>query len=406
METTKKNTFLDSLLEGTPVVSSRARGVLEKLDFPTRKSEDWKYTRVGKIINNRWLQNPAGVVDQPIENLDSYLVEISNGNIVSIPSNLENGLTITKLTGDEKELNTLSNEGHIFSQINTGFSHAGIYVHVEKGTQVSKPIQFVQTIDTDGSIAQLRKLIVVESSASLTIVDNTTKKTEGKSFTNSVTEAFVHRNAQLTIDKLQNEVGDSNQVNSEYVYQEADSTFTINTVTLNGQLVRNGLNIVVDGTNCETNLNGLYLLRGNQHVDNHTLVDHKKPHCQSNELYKGIVDDSATGVFNGKVFVREDAQKIEAFQQNNNIVMTDRATMNSKPELEIYADDVKCSHGSTTGQFDEQAVFYLRARGIKETTARKLLVAAFAGDVLDKIENESVRSHIDKNLNQLFGWDF
>jgi Fe-S cluster assembly protein SufD len=166
------------------------------------------------------------------------------------------------------------------------------------------------------------------------------------------------------------------------------------------------LNIEVNGENCESNLNGAYLLKGKQHIDNHSVVDHKVPNCNSNELYKGVIDDKGTAVFNGKVFVRKDAQKINAFQSNGNVLMTDDASVNSKPELEIYADDVKCSHGSTTGQLDEEAVFYLRARGLSEKSARKLMVSAFIGDVLDKIENEDVLNYTHRLLESRFGWDF
>ena len=186
------------------------------------------------------------------------------------------------------------------------------------------------------------------------------------------------------------------------VAQAANSTATVNTITLDGGLVRNDLRFDVNGSNCTTNLYGLYPLRGKQHVDNHTVVDHKVPHCESNEHYKGILNDQSTGVFNGKVFVRQDAQKTNAFQSNQNILLTDTADMNSKPELEIYADDVKCSHGSTTGQFDEEAVFYLRSRGIGEENARKLLIQAFADDVLDNVSNEALRDWLTERVAQQF----
>ncbi len=178
----------------------------------------------------------------------------------------------------------------------------------------------------------------------------------------------------------------------------------MNTVTLNGMLVRNNLTVRVNGENATSNLNGVYLLKGKQHVDNHTVVDHKVSHCNSNELYKGVIDEDATAVFNGKVYVRQNAQKINAFQSNGNILLSDNASINSKPELEIYADDVKCSHGSTTGQLDEEAVFYLRSRGISEAAAKKLLVIAFVEDVLTNIENERVHEFIETCLHERFGF--
>jgi Fe-S cluster assembly protein SufD len=210
----------------------------------------------------------------------------------------------------------------------------------------------------------------------------------------------------LTADKIQYESAGNFHVSTEQVAQEKNSNFSINTITLNGTLVRNNLNIEVDGPNCETHLNGVYLLKENQHVDNHTVVDHKAPQCESHELYKGVIDDKATAVFNGKVFVRKDSQKINAFQSNANVLLSDDASVNSKPELEIYADDVKCSHGSTTGQLNEEAVFYLRARGISEKSARHLMVSAFIEDVISKIENEEVTNFTHSIIKEQFGWEF
>jgi len=184
------------------------------------------------------------------------------------------------------------------------------------------------------------------------------------------------------------------------IEQAANSTATVHTITLNGGLVRNDLRFGVNGQNCTSNLYGLYPVKGKQHVDNHTIVDHRVAHCESNEHYKGILNDKSKAVFNGKVFVRQDAQKTNAFQSNQNILLSDHADVNSKPELEIYADDVKCSHGSTTGQFDEEAVFYLRSRGITEDSARKLLIQAFAEEVLDHVSIEPLREWLSERVAQ------
>jgi Fe-S cluster assembly protein SufD len=197
---------------------------------------------------------------------------------------------------------------------------------------------------------------------------------------------------------------ESFHIATDQVHQERDSYFKINTITLSGKLVRNNLNILVDGENCETNLNGAFLLQDGQLVDNHTIVDHLKPNCNSNELYKGVLNGKSIGVFNGKVFVRQNAQKINAFQSNANVLLSEDASMNSKPELEIYADDVKCSHGSTTGQMDEEAIFYLRTRGISDQSARALMTQAFIGDVLNQIDSEEVRSYIESKLIEIHGW--
>jgi FeS assembly ATPase SufC/FeS assembly protein SufD len=277
-------------------------------------------------------------------------------------------------------------ESEIFSALNTYYAQDGIGIRIAKKTELKQSIQVIFISTGEYSYSGARNVISCEDFASAHIVLNYMSLDSNTTFNNSLTEIHVGTNANLTIDKIQQEVDSSLNITSEFVNQEKDSTFTINTITLDGALVRNNLTIAVDGQNSETNLSGAYVLKGKQHVDNHTVVDHKVAHCQSNELYKGVIDDQATAVFNGKVFVRKDAQKINAFQSNGNVLLSDNATINSKPELEIYADDVKCSHGSTTGQLDEEAIFYLRARGISEKGARALMVSAFIGDVIEKIE--------------------
>ncbi|MFB0925053.1 MAG: Fe-S cluster assembly protein SufD, partial [Vicingaceae bacterium] len=203
-------------------------------------------------------------------------------------------------------------------------------------------------------------------------------------------------------NKIQNNAGESYQISSEQLYQRKDSNFTINTMTLQGTLVRNNLNIEVHGEGCETNLNGIYLGEAKNHIDNHTIVDHLKPNCNSNEVYKGILDDNSVGVFNGKVFVRRDAQKTNAFQQNNNILLTDDAVINSKPELEIYADDVKCSHGSTIGQLDDEAIFYLRARGVSKRSAINMMITAFVKDALERVSIPELKNYIETKIDTRF----
>jgi Fe-S cluster assembly protein SufD len=191
----------------------------------------------------------------------------------------------------------------------------------------------------------------------------------------------------------------------EEIWQDASSVFQINTLTLDGSLVRNDLHIQVQGEHAETHLNGMYMLNGQQHVANYSTVDHQVANCESHELYKGIMDDKSVAVFNGKVFVRKDAQKTNAYQSNANVLISDDASVNSKPELEIYADDVKCSHGSTTGQLDDDAIFYLRARGLSEKSAKQLMLTAFMSDVLDKITIPEVKAKVFKTINKRFNWE-
>ncbi|MDP4963624.1 MAG: Fe-S cluster assembly protein SufD, partial [Salibacteraceae bacterium] len=215
------------------------------------------------------------------------------------------------------------------------------------------------------------------------------------SFTNAVTEVVAEAGSNGKLYLLQEEGDESNQINSTHIVQKASSTFSVLTVTMSGALVRNNLNFAITGEGCESNLNGLYFTSGNQHVDNHTYADHQVANCNSNELYKGVMTDKSTGVFNGKIMVHQAAQKTNAFQSNQNILLTDRATINTKPELEIYADDVKCSHGCTIGQLDEEAMFYLQSRGLGKMAATKLLLNAFASDVVEMVDNEAVKTYIE-----------
>lgn len=396
-------------------VINDAHSLLNSSEFPTTRNEQWKYTRVGKI---------AAIVPQVkteytrklpkysiAENAVTFVFEngifrsdLSYGEVI-------NGVTIKPLSAcTAQELANIGqlakNEKSVFNALNLAFATDGIYVHIAPNTNVEKKIQIIQILTGNQTVANTRNSIFCDKFSKAAVIFGAFSQDATASFNNVVTEIFVEENAQFTIDKIQYEEAENYTVSTENVIQAKDSTFSINTLTLNGTLVRNNLSIQVAGTNCTTNLNGAYLLKENQHVDNHTIVDHLAPHCNSNELYKGVIDDKATAVFNGKVFVRKDAQKINAFQSNGNVLLSDNATVNSKPELEIYADDVKCSHGSTTGQLDEEAVFYLRARGLSEKSARHLMVSAFIGDVLEKIESEDVQQFTQSILKERFGWEF
>jgi Fe-S cluster assembly protein SufD len=243
-----------------------------------------------------------------------------------------------------------------------------------------------------------RNLLVAGKNSQASVVEVYLTRGEGTSFTNIVTEIVVQENANLEHTKIQNEGSQAFNIGTTQVYQARDSKFFSVTISLNGAIIRNDLNIVLDDQNCEANLYGLYMPTGKTHIDNHSLVDHAKPHSYSNELYKGILDGKSTGVFNGKIFVRQDAQKTNAFQSNRNILLSKDASMNTKPQLEIFADDVKCSHGATTGQLDEDMLFYLRARGIGLDKARALLMYAFAGDVINQVKIEAVRHYIESAI--------
>ena len=249
-------------------------------------------------------------------------------------------------------------------------------------------------------LAQPRTLIYVGENVQVQFVQTYATIGTSESFTNEVVEVVVEKDAMVEYYKIQNDTANSSQVNTTHFRQIGKSLVNTVTVSLSGDIVRNNLNIAMEAEHSESHFYGLYFLNGKTHVDNHTVVDNVKPNCYSNELYKGVVDDEATAVFNGKIFVQRDAQKTNAYQSNKNILLSDSATVNTKPQLEIFADDVKCSHGCTIGQLDEEGMFYLRSRGVSEKTAKSLLVHAFAIDILGHIKPEPIRSYVDKLISE------
>lgn len=393
-------------------ILKNAENTLSTQDFPTTRNERWKYTRVAKIANKSFTAQTGVIEHLNLPVSDAYTIVFVNGfyNASLSSVNFQEGVEIAALstTNAANELlgKHVNIENNIFTALNTLHATDGVFIRLQAKTIVEKPIQIVHVLTGENTISNLRNVIVSERFSEAEIVQVFLTEKANESFVNNVTEIFVEENAKLVFDKLQNETETNYHVSTEHVKQADNSNFKINTITLNGGLVRNDLFIDVEGKGVETHLNGTYILKGNQHVDNHTTVDHLQPNCESNELYKGVVDENATAVFNGKVFVRQHAQKINAYQSNGNVLLSDSASVNSKPELEIYADDVKCSHGSTTGQLDEDAIYYLRARGISEKSAKALMVTAFIGDVIDKIDTEAVVEYVHKELHGRFGWDF
>lgn len=384
---------------------------LENSILPTTRTEAWKYTRLVKIGKVEFQNNQASLAS-----IDSYKIVDSTCTLVFVngyfskelsSNEVPTGVTIEILSKDSTKLSatSLKLEDEIFNATNTAHLNGGVRIVISAKSVIETPIQIIHVLKGDNVISNFKTIINAEKFSKSAIVQGFFTESGEANFSNCTSEINVEDNAFLTIDKVQYESEQSFHISTEEVQQAKNSNFTINTFTLNGGIVRNNLHINVNGENCESHLNGAYLLKNKQHVDNHSIVDHKVPNCESFELYKGVMDDSSTGVFNGKVFVREDAQKINAFQSNGNVLLSDSATINSKPELEIYADDVKCSHGSTTGQLDEEAVFYLRARGLSEKSARQLMVSAFIGEVLEKVENEQVLEFIHGILKDRFDWN-
>lgn len=386
-----------------------AKELIQWLDFPTSKSEYWKYTRINKIIKGQYkVSAPANDIEIDLSVPTKNCVVLINGYYSEELSffDAKEGVEFSSLSDAKKNstilkehFNSLVKKDEIFAVTNSAYHQDGAFMHVAKNVQADEPYYILNLVDDENIVSNPRNFIYIEQGANAKAVLKTINTANAGSFTNMVSEIIVEKNAHFEINKIQDEAEDSFQIATEQVVQHDDSTFKINTFTLSGLIVRNNLNIDSLGKNTMTYLNGLYPLKGKQHVDNHTYLLHREPNGESHELYKGIMGDFSTGVFNGKVFVHREAQKTNAFQSNANIVMTDTATINSKPELEIYADDVKCSHGSTTGQLDEEALFYLRARGLSKESARAVLVNAFASDVIEHIGVEAVKNEIEQFID-------
>jgi Fe-S cluster assembly protein SufD len=364
-----------------------------RLGFPTSKNEEWKYTNISPIINKdfSFLFPETNITSNEIIKLfpflqNSILIVIENGKINSVASDIKNlpsGIDIKNLSESKnipsvkKHFNLYADvQDDSFAALNTAFANDGLVILIGQNVVTEKPIYVVSISSSQeqASISHSRLLVIAEKNSSAKISHiSISKSNSTETFSNCINEIFVDENASLEFDVLQNENEKSFKICGTHVYQSANSKFSINTIALGNSILKNKLHIKLDGLNCETHMHGLYLANNSQLIDNHTAVYHTKPNCNSNQLYKGIIGGKAHGVFNGKIFVERDAQKTNAYQSNKNILLSNDAVINAKPQLEIFADDVKCTHGATTGQMDDEALFYLRSRGINENDFRDFI---------------------------------
>jgi Fe-S cluster assembly protein SufD len=397
----------------------------KKLGIPTSKHEEWKYTRVGNVFQKD-LQfgqpeelTPAEIASYHLPGADKAIeLFFVNGFFNARLSTLSTNIVVLPLeAAASSEYAAIVSEhlGHSsryhpdgINALNTAFVNGGMFILVKKGKRVEQPVYIYYINDTRSSstFALPRTLIYVSAGADVQIAEHYVSMGQLESFTNQVTEIIVEKDAIVNYYKIQNEGAAASQVSTTHFRQIGKSLTNATTISLSGALVRNNLNMVMEAEHGESHMYGLYLLDGKTHVDNHTVVDNVKPHCFSNELYKGIMDGESIGVFNGKIFVQVDAQKTNAYQSNKNVLLTDTASVNTKPQLEIFADDVKCSHGCTVGKLDEEAMFYLRTRGISEKNAKSLLLHAFAVDILDNIKTEPLRDYVDKLISARLDFNF
>lgn len=397
-----------------------AEASLQELQLPGRKTESWKYTSLRTLLRRDYRLIGSASIDSveefKIPGLDADLLVFVNSVFSPELSDLSRNNEVLEISalsdlseeskqGFQQQLNAVSGENpEIFSTLNTAFAKEGTYLRVPKGKQAAAPIHLIHvTLPTSTpAVSQSRNLFVVESGAYAQLVSSHVTVGEGESFHNAVTEIIVESNGRLEMVQFQLESDQTSRVDRIDIQQKADSYCAVYTFTMSGEVVRNNIRLNLEGKNTESHLIGAYLLSGSQHVDNYTEVHHKEPHCFSNELYKGIIAEEATGVFSGKIHVYEDAQKTNAYQTNRNIVLSDSANIYTKPQLEIYADDVKCSHGATTGRLDEEAMFYLRARGIKEEDARMMLIYAFCMEVAETISLEPIKEYVSQLIQNRY----
>ncbi|MFI5149483.1 MAG: Fe-S cluster assembly protein SufD [Bacteroidia bacterium] len=406
-------------LQGSPAIKSFRKKALEsfiKQGLPVRKNEEYKYSPVARMFQQvpelvLFTKPASSHTVHPIPGLDAHVVTLVNGIPAIVPSSPESGVSIWNLHNIPKEQNTFF-ESHFgqyasidsdpFIALNTATFQDVLFIKVEDNTVLKKPVLIQNSTETDQTtFTAPRILIHAGKNACIEIIEQfISSGTTTSVLSNAVTEIVVEDEAKVLFYKLQNDCSHLRLISTTQVYQKGSSHFDTHTVTFSGSWIRNNLNIVPDGEHCETHLNGLFILNADQHTDNHTLVDHRKPNCESNQLYRGILKDKSTGVFNGKIFVRPDAQKTNAYQSSKNMLLSDDASMNTKPQLEIYADDVKCSHGSSTGQIDQEALFYLQARGISADSAKILLMQAFAKDVVNTVRIEALKNEVESLIEK------
>jgi Fe-S cluster assembly protein SufD len=392
----------------------------EQLGFPTIRHEEWKYSNVTNFLKETFeLGSPTTLT---ADDLTSLQIPSMDGNILTFVNGIYNAdlsriispaeqVQITSFADALKSKPDLLGtyfahyadyQESAFTALNTALASDGVVIQVPANVTVEQPIllRFITDARESNVASQPRNLILVGKNAEVTVAESFRTLGDQASFVNIVTEIVVERDARMQYYKVQDETEKAYHIGTTQVQQADNSHFYSATVTLNGNFVRNNLNIVLNGQHAEAYMYGLYMPNGRQHVDNHTLVDHAMPNSYSSELYKGILDDNGTGVFNGKIFVRPDAQKTNAYQSCKNVVLSPGASMNTKPQLEIYADDVKCSHGTTTGKLNDEALFYMRSRGIPKDEARTLLLYAFAQDVLSQIKIEPIRDYLNQVVTQ------
>ncbi|MEP6736213.1 MAG: Fe-S cluster assembly protein SufD [Chryseolinea sp.] len=409
---------IDKTLALSPQIQSlrqAGRDAFARLGLPAAKAEEYRHTPLTRLLQkNLRLDRQSTTVtdlkpkDLGITGLDTDVLVFINGafatefSSIRLTSKIEvSSLADALEKGDKTAIDHVgkyvdfSEDG--LAAWNTAAWSNGAYIRVADNFIVERPVLIYHWNDarTTEAVSLTRNLIVVGKSSEVTVIEQFMSTGSHNHFSNNITEVVVKENAGFNHYIIQADSGNAYQYNLTKIHQERSSRANTYTMTLDGKLIRNNLQLTLDGEGIESHMFGLYLVSGDTIADNHTVVDHRKPNSFSNEIYKGIMDGNAKGVFNGKIYVRPQAQKTNAFQANRNILLSDGATVNTKPQLEIWADDVKCSHGCTTGQLDEEAIFYLQSRGIDKETCRAMMLYAFAAEILDNVKNAELKTYFE-----------
>ena len=392
--------------------------------FPTKKDEAWKYTSLNSILKNDFSVFPkkentiefSDVKKYFLHEIDTYKVIFVDGVFSSfLSSTTHDGLDVCLMSSAltkpkykmiiDEYFNKIANKEESLTSLNTAFALEGAYINIPKSKVVEKPIEIINfsTGSEAALLIQPRNLIIVGENAHVQIIERHQSLNENPVLTNSVTEIFARKRAIVDYYKIQNDNLEASLIDNTYIAQKDQTHVSVHTFSFGGNITRNNLNFYHQGEHIDSTLKGITIIEGKQHVDHYTLVQHATPNCESHQNYKGIFGDRSTGVFNGKIFVEKEAQKTDAFQQNNNILLSDKATINAKPQLEIFADDVKCSHGCTIGQLDDKAMFYMQSRGIPEKEAKALLMYAFSNEVIESIKIPELKQRITKIIATKLG---
>lgn len=401
------------------LVRKEAIESFSNLNFPAVKDEEWRFTNISPLLKNKFVL-PQVDQSRSIEDLSKYLIEGLETNLLTFVNgiysaelssiyDLPEGVVICNIAEAAEKHHPLlekyfakyaKNKDNIFNSLNAAFTNNGAFIYIPDGKIIEKPVMILHVVSAgeDKLLVQPRNIFIAGTNSQVKIIENYTSVNGGVYFTNAITEIICGEDAVVEHIKLQNESHNAFHIATIEIDLEKHSNFSSYNVSLGSAITRNNINAKFNAEWSECTFNGLLLTDGTQLIDNHTMIDHAVPNCVSHELYKGVLDGKSKAVFNGKVMVRKDAQKTNAFQQNKTIILSDEALIDTKPQLEIFADDVKCSHGATIGRLDEDSLFYLRARGIGLEQAKTILIYAFASDVVHSINIDPLKDHLEKLL--------